>query len=253
VISDWSLFQDAKRRNAFLGSLSPVTSIEKPLRASLLAAADNIIDGFRGSSDVRLSDFDWALARLCLQRALEMDPADSKAKGKLALCDGYLNLAQNPHQPKASLSINSFRQASSYLPNSPDPHLGLARLYIYAFHNVGEAMAEFQQAQRLGFPLGPREAAEQADGYLFRSEWELSRARRAASGDREQATRWLQMSRSDIESARKLYEPLLGFANVSDSLEQAHQYGVELNRLETAAPSPKRAPHPRKKGSRRWR
>jgi hypothetical protein len=254
VMSDWSLFQDAKRRNAFLGSLSPVASIEKPLRASLLAGADNIIDGFRGSSDVRLSDFDWALARLCLQRALEMDPADSKAKGKLALCDGYLNLAQNPHQPKASLSINSFRQASSYLPNSPDPHLGLARLYIYAFHNVGEAMAEFQQAQRLGFPLGPREAAEQADGYLFRSEWELSRARRAASGDREQATRWLQMSRSDIESARKLYEPLLGFANVSASLEQAHQYGLELNRLEAAAaPNPKPVPHPRKKGFRKWR
>jgi hypothetical protein len=239
VISDWSLFQDAKRRNAFLGSLSPVTSIEKPLRASLLAGADNIIDSFRGSSDVRLSDFDWALARLCLQRALELDPADSKAKGKLALCDGYLNLAQNP-------------QASSYLPNSPDPHLGLARLYIYAFHNVGEAMAEFQQAQRLGFPLGPREAAEQADGYLFRSEWELSRARRAASGDREEATRWLQMSRSDIESASKLYEPLLGFANVGASLEQAHQYGAELNRLETAS-APKPAPHPRKKGSRKWR
>ena len=256
LISDWSLFQDAKRRNAFLGSLSPVASIEKPLRANLLAGADNIIDAFRGSSDVRLSDFDWALARLCLQRALEIDPADTKAKGKLALCDGYLNLAQNPRQPKASLSINSFRQASSFLPNSPDPHLGLARLYIYAFHNVGEAMAEFQQAQRLGFPLGPREAAEQADGYLFRSEWELSRARGAASSDREEAARWLHMSRSDIESARKLYEPLLGFANVSASLEQAHRYGVELNRLEAASvdpPAPKPAPHKRQKGSRRWR
>jgi serine/threonine protein kinase len=256
LISDWSLFQDAKRRNAFLGSFSPVASIEKLLRANLLAGADNIIDGFRGSSDVQLSDFDWALARLCLQRALEIDPADTKAKGKLALCDGYLNLAQNPHQPKASLSINSFRQASSYLPNSPDPHLGLARLYIYAFHNVGEAMAEFQQAQRLGFPLGPREAAEQADGYLFRSEWELSRARRAASGDREEATRWLQMSRADIESARKLYEPLVGFANVSASLEQAHHYRVELNRLEAASvdpPAPIAKLHPRKKGSHKWR
>jgi serine/threonine protein kinase len=255
LISDWSLFQDAKRRNAFLGSLSPVASIEKPLRASLLAGADTIIDGFRGSSDVRLSDFDWSLARLCLQRALEIDPADTKAKGKLALCDGYLNLAQNPHQPKASLSINSFRQASSYLPNSPDPHLGLARLYIYAFHNVGEAMAEFQQAERLGFPLGPREAAEQADGYLFRSEWELSRARGAAASDREEATRWLHMSRSDIESARKLYEPLLGFADVTASLEQAHRYNVELNRLEAASvdpPAPKPLLRPKKR-LRRWR
>lgn len=255
VISDWSLFQDAQRRNAFLGWLSPVASVEKPLRANLLAGADNIIDGFRGSPDVQLSDFDWALARLCLQRALEIDPADTKAKGKLALCDGYLNLAQNPHQPKASLSINSFREASSYLPNSPDPHLGLARLYIYTFHNVGEAMAEFQQAQRLGFPLGPREAAEQADGYLFRSEWELSRARGVASRDRDEAARWLEMSRGDIENARKLYEPLLGFANVSASLETAHRYGVEVTRLEAAADDPPvvKAPHRRQKGSRRWR
>jgi hypothetical protein len=117
-------------------------------------------------------------------------------------------------------------------------------------------MAEFQQAQRLGFLLGPREAAEQADGYLYRSEWELSRARGAASSDKDEATRWLQMSRADIENARKLYEPLVGFANVSASLEQAHKYRVELNRLEAESvdpPVPKPAPHRKQKGSHRWR
>jgi hypothetical protein len=138
------------------------------------------------------------------------------------LCDGYFNLAQNPHPPKASLSIDSFRQAASYLPRSPDPHLGLARLYIYAFHNVGEALAEFQQAQRLGFTLGAREMAQQADGFLYRSEWELSHARRVAAKDQEEAGKWLEMARQDIEKSRKLYEPLLGFANVSASLEQVY-------------------------------
>ena len=256
LASDWALFQDAKHRHAFLGSFSPALGVEKALRTNLLAAADNIIDSFRGSSDARLSDFDWSRARVCLQHALEIDSSDTKAKGKLALCDGYLNLAQNPRPPKASLSINNFRQASSYLPNSPDPHLGLAQVYIYAYRNVGEAMAEFQQAQRLGFPLGPREAAQQADGYLFRSEWELSHARRAFASDKEEAVRWIAMSRADIDNARKLYQPLVGFSNVSASLEQAHRDGLELNRLEAASvdpPAPKPPVHKSSKGQRKWR
>jgi hypothetical protein len=65
----------------------------------------------------------------------------------------------------------------------------------------------------------------------------------------------LHMSRVDIESARKLYEPLLGFADVTASLEQAHRYNVELNRLEAASvdpPAPKPLSRPKKR-SRRWR
>jgi serine/threonine-protein kinase len=254
--ADFQLYQNLKDRNALLGDFSPVSSVNKPLRANLLGAADNIIDNFRSSSDARLSDFDWVRARLCLKYALEIDPDDTRAKGKLALCDGYLNLTQNPHPPKASLSIYSFRQAASYLPRSPDPHLGLARLYIYAFRNVGEALAEFQQAQRLGFEPGPREAAQQADGYLYRSEWELARARRVAAKDRDEAENWLQMSRNDIESARKLYVPLVGFANVNANLEQVYQDRSEQIKLEEASlEAAAYVPPPRKhsSGRRKWR
>jgi serine/threonine-protein kinase len=235
LATDWGLYKGLLRKNAFLGGFSPVAAVGKPLRANLLGAAENILDSFRSSSDSKLSDFDWARARTCLRRALEIDGGDTVAKGELALCDGYFNLAQNPHPPKASLSIDSFRQAASYLPRSPDPHLGLARLYIYAFHNVGEALAEFQQAQRLGFTLGAREMAQQADGFLYRSEWELSHARRVAGKDQEEAGKWLEMAREDIEKSRKLYEPLLGFANVSASLEQVYTDRNEQIRLAKAS------------------
>ena len=256
LTSDWGTYQNLKRRNAFLGGFSPIPSVDENFRGNLLAAANNIIDGFRGSSDARLSDFDWARARTCLVYALQIDPDDAKAKGKLALCDGYLNLAHNPHPPKASFSIDSFRQAASYLPHSPDPHLGLARVYVYAFHNVGEGLAEFQQAQRLGFQLGPREAAEEADGYMFRSEWELVRARRSAAKDKDEAEKWLAMSRADSENARKLYEPLVGFANVSANLEQVYQdrsQQIELEKasLETPAPAATK-PKKRSKGYHKW-
>ncbi|HMF74392.1 MAG TPA: serine/threonine-protein kinase [Bryobacteraceae bacterium] len=250
VASDWSLYQDLKRRTAFLGVFSPVSASKGAFRANLLSAADNVIDSYRTSSDSHLNDFDWARARLCLQYALQIDAADNKAKGKLALCEGYLNLVQNPRLPKAALSIDNFRQAASYLPRAPDPHLGLARVYVYAFHNIGEAMAESQQAQRLGFQGGPRETAQQADGYLYRSEWELGRARQAAGKNLDEAGKWLQMSRADTENARKLYEPLVGFSNVSASLEQLYRDRSQQNDLEATiqqdSPAP---PEPAKRKS----
>ncbi len=247
IDTDWELFQDLKKRTQFMGLLSPLNLAEGQMRSNLTSAADTIIDGYRASAITNPADFDWARARKCLRYALQIDPTDSNVKGKLALTDGYVNLVQveaaapkvrnspNPRLPKASVSIDSFRQAASYLPKSPDPHLGLARLNVYAFHNIGEADAEFQQAEQLGYHLGPREQVQKADGYMFRSQYELARAKRAAPKNRDESERWLQMCRDDIDNARKLYEPLVGFSNVSTNLEQLDQIKLEQASLETSS------------------
>jgi tetratricopeptide (TPR) repeat protein len=203
------------------------------LRDNLMTAGDNILDGYRTSSDTRLSDFDWSRARMCLQHALEIDPSDTKIKGKLALAEGYLNMVQYPRPPKVNLSISNFRQSASYLPKSPDPHLGLARLYVYSFRNIGEALPEFQQAQRLGYQLGPRENTQEADGFLYRSQYELGKARRAVRSNPEEASKWIEMSKVDADRARSLYEPLVGYSNVSANLELLYQDRAEQERLET--------------------
>ena len=57
-----------------------------------------------------MSDFDWQKARLCLVHALEVDSSDPVSEGKLALCDGYLNLIRNPRLPKASFSIDCVKK-----------------------------------------------------------------------------------------------------------------------------------------------
>ncbi len=233
IDSDWTLYQELKTRTQFMGILSPLNLAEGRFRSNLTSAADTIIDGYRTSASTRPRDFDWALARKCLRHALQIDPTDTKIKGKLALSEGYFNLIQNPRPPKVYLSIDNFRQAASYLPRLADPHLGLAYLYLYVSHNIGEADAEFQQAQQLGFHLGPREQAQRADGYLFRSQYELAHARRAASKNKDEAERWLQMCDTDIENARKLYEPLVGFSNVSTNLEQLEQIKLEQASLES--------------------
>ncbi len=231
VASDWNLYQSLKSRNSMLGPFSPMNWAETALRDNLIAAGDNILDGYRTSSNPHLSDYDWSRAKLCFRRAIEIEPSDSKVKGKLAVAEGYLNMVQNPRPPRANLSIDDFRQAASYLPKSPDPHLGLARLYVYSFRNIGEAMPEFQQAENLGYKLGPREATEEADGYLYRSEWELAHARKASATNQDAADKWLSMSKADAERARSLYEPLVGYSNVSANLEQIDQDKAEQDRI----------------------
>ncbi len=233
IKSDWSLYKDLKKRHRLLGEFSPVAELDGAMHANLLAAGDNLLDTFRSSSDSQLGDFDWLKTQFCLRRALDIDPYDTKAKAELALCTGYFNLAQNPKPPKAALSIQSFRQAESYLPHSADPHLALARVYVYAFHNVGQAVAEFHQAKQLGYKLGPRENEQEADGYLYRAEWALSRAKRFPASAKQDRAKWLQIAKGDMDRARTLYEPIVGFSNVSTNLDQLHQDGLEQVKLET--------------------
>ncbi|MGH9666057.1 MAG: hypothetical protein ACRD9L_16655, partial [Bryobacteraceae bacterium] len=248
---DWDLYKRLERENRFLGGFSPVSSLQPAFRASLVSAADSVIEGYRNSSNPSLRDFDWAKARLCLSYASQIDPSDREARGKLAICDGYLNLMQNPALPGADRSEAVFRAAAFDLPRSPDPRLGLARVYTYAFRNAGKALAEFSEAERLGFRLGPREMEQQGDGYLFRGEWELRQAQRAAGGSKSEEARWLRQSWDDLERARTLYAPMAGFSKVSVSLDRLEQYWSNEEQLRAALVKPARKPKTKRTSRRR--
>ncbi len=233
IAADWALYQQLRTRGGFLRVLAPISELDALMRRNLLNGADDILDQFRGSSDDRLRDFDWTKARLCLQDALQIDGNDPKAQGKLALVNGYSVMARGTNQASAAGALKSFRLAASFLPQLPDPHLALARFYITSLHNVGQGIAEFGKAQQLGYKLGPRETEAEADGYLFRAESELARAKKAsAKGDR---TKWLNVARDDMQRARDLYEPIAGFSRVSSNLEQLQQDQAEQVQLETAS------------------
>ena len=125
-------------------------SWDGPLRARLIAAADDVIAGYRNSSSAALDRVDWEKAILCLRRAQELQPSAELA-GKEALCAGYIRVLRNSDGAKAD-----FERAANLAPRLPDPHLALGRVEIYTFHNVGEALAQFQEAERLGYRLGPK-------------------------------------------------------------------------------------------------
>jgi len=211
---DWDLLQRVQRQNAFLGGVSPATRLASNVHAALLEAGDEVIEGYRNNSDPRIQDFDWTKAALCFTHLIEMDRGDRAAQGKLALCHGYQNLERDQRAAQAD-----FENAGSLLPRSPDPHLGLARMDVYALKNIGKAMAELHAAQRLGFELGPRETEEEADGYRFRATAELNQARKNEISKTEEE-RYLRLAQRDFERARQLYEPIEGFSDVSVALRQ---------------------------------
>ena len=226
INADWDLYQRIQRQNAFLGDFSPSARLGQPLRSNLLQAADEIIERYRISSDPAIRDFDWSKATACLDHALEMDRNDRTARGKLALANGYLNLIRadtevgGAQQATIQAAQANFQEAAKLLPRSPDPHLGLARVYVYSLKNMGRAVAEIGEAEHLGFQLGPREREEEADGYRFRATMELTQARRAHGKSSAAEERYLRLAHRDFELARELYEPIQGFSNVSLALRQ---------------------------------
>jgi serine/threonine protein kinase/tetratricopeptide (TPR) repeat protein len=226
ISSDWDLYQRIQRHNAFLGEFSPAARLGPPLRSNLLQAADEIIERYRNSSDPVIRDFDWAKAAACLDHALEMDRNDRAAQGKLALANGYLNFIRadgevgKAQQATIQAAQDNFQRAAKLLPRSPDPHLGLARIYVYSIKNMGQAVAEIGEAEHLGFQPGPREREEEADGYRLRAKMELAQARQAHGKSSEAEERYLRLAHRDFELARDLYEPIQGFSNVSLALRQ---------------------------------
>ena len=61
------------------------------------------------------------------------------------------------------------------------------------------------------------------------------------------------MAKSDAERARALYEPLVGYANVSANLEQVYQDRAEQIKLEQQAlDTPAAKPVAKKSGFHKW-
>jgi len=150
---------------------APAPSPDTSLPVLFATEGKRILDDYRRSSDPSLHDFDWQKAEVCLQRAAELGNRDDDTLGSLALARGYATLERlggNRYSAVASAQMRTyardqFTAAVLKMPNSPDPHLALARVYVYSIPDRRRALQEFETARQLGAVLGPRERAEQAD------------------------------------------------------------------------------------------
>jgi hypothetical protein len=242
---DWKLYRRLQDENRFLGRFSPAVHLTAMLRTSLNRAGHDIVDAYRNSSDPALEHFDWEKASYSFRRVLELNRKDRDAIGWLSVSDGYLALVHNDSQAAEA----RFRDAGRILPKSPDPHLGLARVYAYSAHNPGLTAAALSEAERLGFRPGPREFEQEADAYLFRAEHSLRAGQKAH--DPEVQRKLLASAQRDFLRARNLYEPIAGYSNVSSDLDRLENGESLAVKLEKVSQQPKHKPKVTAR-NRRW-
>jgi hypothetical protein len=156
--------------------------------------------------------------------ALELSPNDKTIHGKLRLIDGHLARIRGTARHDSTLieqAREDFQDAANYMKKSPDPWVGLARLYIYSLHDMDHAEAAFKEAERRGHDISKRETAQLADGYRYKGERTMSLGDKATT--QADAQRYYEMAANDLAHARRLYESILPWHGAAASLKKVDQ------------------------------
>jgi tetratricopeptide (TPR) repeat protein len=170
--------------------------------------------------------------------ALAVDPDDA-VRGKLRLSEGQIsriNGISHRSVKELNAAVEQFTEAQRLMPNSPDPELGLARVYVYGLKDIDKAYAALQEAQKRGYPLGNREKLQLADGYMARADrlWWDSRNVRGLPQEKDQ----IQRAADDYKRALELYQGInatAGIVRVQNSLESVN---FRLHQIESGEPAP---------------
>ena len=201
------------------GGRSSSVFVYGPRRAvkhKLTAIADNVIATYRDNDTQQVRDGDWKRAHAWLAKALIVDPGDDSIRGKLRLTEGQIaRIDGTAHHNQQQLyeAVARFNEAQKLMPKSPDPQLGLARLYVYGLKDIDKADAALQQAERHGHRLGNREKAQLADGYRQRADrlFYDSRNVRGLPQEKDQ----VQKVAEDYRRALQLYQGIAPYGNAS--------------------------------------
>jgi tetratricopeptide (TPR) repeat protein len=178
---------------------------------------------------------DWKRAQTALASATDIAPDDKSIRGKARLVDGYLRLRAADLKGARS----DFEEAHGLLPHSPDPHLGLANIYM-ADGDLDKAEDELSEAQRSGFRPGRREQKALADGYRKRGERWIKEGQHAHEiGQMQDA---LKHAEDDLDKAQKLYSSVAPFL---DGLRLADLVSGERDTVAKTLASAQQASEPR--------
>ena len=163
----WDRWTELSRRDP---SSLLLYSPRKAVKENLVQAADRVIAAYRTAGQP-VYERDWERARNALAHALAMDP-DDQVRGKLRLAEGHLariNGSAHHDQKQLEAAVDDFTQADRLLPRSPDPQLGLARVY-YNLQDIDKEAAALEEAAHRGYEFTNRDKLILADGYRDRAD-----------------------------------------------------------------------------------
>ncbi len=185
------------------------------------ASADRVIREYRLSDAPSVTENDWLRARASLARALQLAPGDKEIRGKIALADAHVSRIRGTARGSSKLLNDArmqFESSRDLLSKSPDPYLGLARLYVYSLGDVDRAQDALNGARKRGHEMGRREKAQLADGFRSRAERLLKEADRALGMPEEKE--YLERAQKDFERAADLYRDIVPYGASSASLRR---------------------------------
>jgi len=221
-----------------------LSGARQEVKKHLVEAADHVIESYRNDSDV-VNEAAWQTAHERLAHALSLDP-DESVRGKLRLIEGHIaRINGMAHNDPALLNeaVSKFEGADRLMPGSPDPQLGLARVYVYGLKDIDKADQALETAQKRGFTWGSREKDQLAEGYRDRADrtyWD-SRNVRGLPQERDQ----ILHAKEDYERALELYQSIgtWGRANqqvarIENSLQSVETRIKEID-TENAEPAAK--------------
>jgi serine/threonine protein kinase len=200
----------------------PLYSARNSLRDRYVAEADRVLADYREASEstpVYLTD--WQRADSALNAAAAITPDDKSVRGKSELVAGYLSLSHRDRRKRLIPDYRSaradFEAARNLLPHSPDPHLGLALLYMHD-GELEKAQYELDESKRNGFTPGRRELSALADTYKRRGERWMAAGQHAHGIDQMKDA--LQHAESDLDHAQTLYSQIAPFFSGAENAEK---------------------------------
>jgi protein kinase-like protein len=222
--------------------------LDSPLRARLITVADEVIVNYRAPV-LTVFERQWRICQEALGWAAELSAAGSSVRARTLICEGHLDriTAQTtaPKDQPAALAqyhaaIVKFQRAAALDKESPDPFLGLGRIYLEprGLNDVDRGVVAIQEAERRGHVIGWRQRADIGHAYRVRAD------RYRQEGDRDQTRDLPDGPREAWERARADYERCVQFLSpiadrAWDELRHCRRYvRVLTESLETLATEP---------------
>jgi serine/threonine protein kinase len=186
------------------------------VKQKLVAAADHVILTYRLQTVLQK---DWERARGYLANALTLDSGDNTVRGKLRLCEGQVErIVGTARHNAATLSEagEKLNEAQQLMPKSPDPELGLARLYEYGLKDIDKTYLALQEAEKRGYALGNRDRSQLADGYRDRGDrlWYDSRKIQGLPQEKDEVLK----AQNDYNRSLRLYQEIAPEENANGNI-----------------------------------
>jgi serine/threonine protein kinase len=212
--------------------------LQDTIKAKLLdEGSEPIMDYRQDTPTATLAD--WQRSQTDFIRYLQLEPRNRVAMGREHICEGQIARFKSRYLFHGRWNLNSkllsqaiahFQQAAELMPDSPDPYLSMAPVYLYYQQDSERGMAMQAAAVKRGHPSGKRETAQLADALKANAKHDLSLAQ-TVDDTSDRKKQHLQNAISAFDSSIEYYGQIAGFAGSSQGLREALQLRDQAQRL----------------------